>query len=78
MNEPTTERGPVEIPIEELTEDALRGVVESYVNREGTDYGAVERTLGDKVNDVMRQLEAGEARVVFDPETESIQILRVE
>ena len=68
----------VEVPISELSDEALRGVVESFVNREGTDYGAVERILDDKVADVMRQLEAGNARVVFDPETESIQIIPIE
>ena len=68
----------VEVPFSELSDEALRGVVESFVNREGTDYGAVERILDDKVADVMRQLEAGNARVVFDRETESIQIIPVE
>ena len=71
-------QNPVEIPISALSDDALRGVVESFITREGTDYGAVERTLDDKVADVMRQLEAGDARVIFDPEGESIQIIRVE
>lgn len=66
---------PVEIPLEALSADALRGVVESFVNREGTDYGARERTLDEKVADVRRQLERGEARIVFDPDTESINIL---
>ena len=68
----------VEVPFSELSDEALRGVVESFVNREGTDYGAVERILDDKVADVMRQLEAGNARLVFDPETESIQIIPIE
>ncbi len=68
----------VKVSIGELSAKALRGVIESFVNREGTDYGAVERTLDDKVADVMRQLEEGSARVVFDPETESIQITTVE
>ena len=68
----------VEVPFSELSDEALRGVVESFVNREGTDYGAVERILDDKVADVMRQLEAGSARVVFDPKTESIQIIPIE
>ena len=66
---------PVEVPIRDLSDAALRGVVESFVNREGTDYGAVERTLDEKVAQVMRALETGRARLVFDPETESIQIL---
>ncbi len=68
----------VEVPFEDLSAEALRGIVESFVNREGTDYGAVERSLDEKVADVMRQLEAGSARVVFDPESQSIQILPVE
>ena len=68
----------VEILISELSEEALRGVVESFVGREGTDYGEVERTLSEKVADVMRQLEAGSARVMFDPESESFQIIPVE
>jgi uncharacterized protein YheU (UPF0270 family) len=68
----------VEVPFSELSDEALRGVVESFVNREGTDYGDVERILDDKVADVMRQLEAGNARLVFDPETESIQIIPIE
>ena len=72
------EAEPLEVPISELSEEALRGVVESFVNREGTDYGAVERTLDEKVADVMRQLERGDARLVFDTETESIQIVPVE
>ena len=75
MTEDTEE---VEIPIEDLSSEALRGVVESFVNREGTDYGEVERTLEEKVADVMGQLEAGQARLVFDPESESIQIVIVE
>jgi uncharacterized protein YheU (UPF0270 family) len=68
----------VEVPSDELSEDALRAVVESFVNREGTDYGAVERTLEEKVADVMRQLESGDARLVFDPANEGIQILAVD
>jgi len=69
---------PVEIPIDALSAEALQGVIESFVNREGTDYGEVERTLAEKVADVRRQLERGEARIVFDPETESVNIVPVE
>ena len=67
-------RDAVEIPVGQLSDEALRGVVESFVNREGTDYGAVEMTLEQKVADVMRQLEEGSAQLVFDPESESIGI----
>ncbi|HEY8495142.1 MAG TPA: YheU family protein [Myxococcota bacterium] len=69
---------PVEVPIDALSAEALQGVIESFVSREGTDYGEVERTLAEKVADVRRQLERGEARIVFDPETESVNIVPVE
>ncbi|MEB2346217.1 MAG: YheU family protein [Deltaproteobacteria bacterium] len=68
---------PVEVPIDALGADALQGVIESFVGREGTDYGERERTLAEKVADVRRQLERGTARIVFDPETESVDIVPV-
>lgn len=75
MNEPPRE--PVLIPHAELSADALAGVVESFVLREGTDYGEREYSLADKVAHVMGQLERGEARIFFDPDTQSIDIVRV-
>jgi uncharacterized protein YheU (UPF0270 family) len=65
---------PVEIPHQELSPDALRGVMEAFVLREGTEYGAREFSLDEKVAHVLRQLERGEARIFFDPNTESIDI----
>jgi uncharacterized protein YheU (UPF0270 family) len=66
---------PVEVPHTQLSAEALRGLVESFVNREGTDYGWKERSFESKVSDVMRQLESGEAVVVYDPESESINVV---
>lgn len=68
---------PVEVPAEDLAPETLRALIEAFVNREGTDYGAVERTLEEKVADVRRQLERGEARIVFDPATQSVTLLPV-
>jgi uncharacterized protein YheU (UPF0270 family) len=66
---------PIEVPHTLLSPDALRGLVESFVLREGTDYGAHEFTHEQKVAQVMAQLESGDARIVFDPETESVTLL---
>lgn len=66
---------PVVVPHAELSADALRGVVEAFVLREGTDYGERAFSLEQKVAHVMRQLEKGEADVVFDPNTESVDIV---
>jgi uncharacterized protein YheU (UPF0270 family) len=65
---------PVAIPFAELSPDALRGVIESFVLREGTDYGEKDFSLEQKVAHVMRQLERGEARVMFDPNSETVDI----
>ena len=66
------------VPLDSLSEAALRGLIESFVTREGTDYGEVERGHEQKIADVRRQLERGEARIEFDPQTESVNIVRVE
>ena len=65
---------PVDVPHTELTADLLRAVIESYVLREGTDYGEREFSLDEKVARVLRQLERGEAQILFDPETETVDI----
>ena len=66
---------PVVIAHGELSADALRGVIESFVLREGTDYGEREVALEQKVAHVLRQLERGEARIIFDPSSGSIDIV---
>ena len=45
------------------------------MTRAGTDYGAVERSVEEKAAAVRRQLASGEARIVYDPETETANIV---
>ncbi len=66
---------PIEVPHAALDQDLLRAVIESFVLREGTDYGERELGLEDKVRRVHRLLERGDARIVFDPSTESVDIV---
>jgi uncharacterized protein len=66
---------PIEVPYTELSAEALRGVVESFVLREGTDYGERDASHEDKVADVMRQLETRQARIMFDPLDSSVTIV---
>ena len=65
----------MQIPHRELSVAALRGVVESFVLREGTDYGPQEFSFEEKIAAVMRQLDRGEAVIVFDPDTGTVDIL---
>jgi uncharacterized protein YheU (UPF0270 family) len=66
---------PIVIPHRELSAEALRGVLESFVLREGTDYGEREVSFDRKVAQVLRQLERGEAQIIFDARLESIDIV---
>ncbi len=66
---------PVAVPIDALSEELLRSVVESFVLREGTDYGPKEFSLEEKVEHVIGQLRRGNARILFDPGTETIGIV---
>ena len=66
---------PVEVPYSELSADLLNAVIESFVLREGTDYGEKEFSLVDKVARVAAQLRRGEAKIVFDPESSSVTIV---
>lgn len=66
---------PVEIPHTALSAEALRGLIEEFVTRDGTDYGVRESSLEERLRSVMRQLERGDAKVVFDPETQTANIV---
>lgn len=59
-----------------LSAEALQGVIEEFVTREGTDYGADPIPLERKVADVTAQLERGELMLLFDPVTETVDLRR--
>jgi len=62
------------IPINKLSATALKGVIEEYITRRGTDYGAVEASLDTKFKQVKNQLKKGTAVLLFDNETETTNI----
>ena len=63
------------VPRDQLSPDALRGLIDAFVLREGTDYGHDDVSLEDKRADVMRQIERDEVVITFDPETESVNLV---
>ncbi len=75
IDEQTRGGPPVEIPFGSLSPAALAGVIEAFVLREGTDYGARETDLAAKTAQVRAQLERGEATIVFDPSSRSVTLL---
>jgi len=62
------------IPFEQLSEDAVQGLIEEFITREGTEYGDVERSLSEKVDDIRSQLLAKEIVIVFDAYLESVSL----
>ena len=71
----STAIAPIRLAPDDLEPDTLRAVIESFVLREGTDYGVHETSLEDKVAQVLSQLRRGEAHVTFDPATESVNVV---
>lgn len=63
------------IPHEQISADALQGLIEEFITRDGTDYGETEVSLTQKVEQVKRQLARGDIVIVFDPASESVSIL---
>ncbi len=63
------------IPPSELSHDALSGLIEEFVTREGTDYGHVDYNLEAKVDQVKAQLEQGDIVIIFDSTTESVNLM---
>lgn len=74
MHHHGTERGII-IPHNQLSPEALQGLVEEFVTRNGTDGGYTSRTLERNVAMVMRQLNRGEAMVVYDEVTQTANIV---
>ena len=66
---------PLEIPANVLSPEALAAVIESFVLREGTDYGAKEVSLSSKAQQVRKQLDKGQIKIIFDPGTDSFTLM---
>ena len=63
------------IPHERLSAEALKGLIEEFVTRPGTDTGYTKSSLEQNINMVMRQLKRGDAFVVYDEKTQTANIV---
>lgn len=63
------------IPHQQLSSDALHALVDEFVSRDGTDYGEVEISLQRKIEQVIRQIKAGEAFILYSELHESCTII---
>ena len=54
------------IPYEKLNTEALEGLIEEFVTRDGTDTGYEKKSLENDVAMVKRQLKRGDVLIVYD------------
>ena len=66
----------VKIQYDQLSPEALHGVIEEFVTRDGTDYGEIEVPLETRMIQLMNQLKSGKVLIVFDIESETCNILK--
>ena len=66
------------IPIEKLSPEALRGVIEEFISRGGTDYGETAASPETSFRQVKHKLEKGSAVLVYDDETETTNIFQAD
>lgn len=65
----------IEIPLERLSADILTAIIEEFILRDGTDYGAHEASMESKIAQVQRQIVRGDVLITFDPVTENCTLL---
>ena len=61
-----------------LSESALTGLIQAFVTREGTEYGAQEVPVSTKVEQVLAQLQSGRVEIVYDEETLTTSISTID
>ena len=62
------------IPVNKLSAETLQGVIEEFISRNGTDYGAIEASWETNFRQVKQKLETGLAVLFFDDETETTNV----
>ena len=66
---------PVEIERDSISPEAVNAILESFILREGTDYGFQELSLEKKIENLKKKWDKKDVILVFDPNTESVTFL---
>lgn len=67
---------PIEIDPAALSRQALDGIIENFIVREGTDYGVNEVSYEKKAEQIETQILSGKVKIVYDQATETVSLLR--
>ena len=63
------------IPLDQVSQETLLAIIEDFILREGTEYGAVDISKEAKIAQVKQQLEQGSAVLVYSELYETVNIL---
>ena len=63
------------IPMDALSDEALNGLIEEFVTRDGTDYGEIETSLTHKVTQVKAQLKRGDVVILYSETRGDVNIV---
>lgn len=63
------------VPYQDIPAETLNALIEHFVLQEGTDYGELEVSLAQKVEEVKTQLKLGTAVIVYSELHENIHIV---
>jgi len=63
------------IPYQSLDNETLYNLIESFVLREGTDYGEDEVSLNSKSQKVLEQIKNGEVLILYSEHSESVTLI---
>jgi uncharacterized protein YheU (UPF0270 family) len=66
---------PIIVPVDRLSTEALSGLIEEFVTRNGTDYGMRETSLDEKCTAIRKQLTNGQAKIICDPSSQTFNIV---
>lgn len=63
------------VPMKDLSPQALDGIVENFILREGTDYGNQEVSFEKKKEQIIKQIEKNKVLILFETESSSIHLM---
>ena len=63
------------VPPDKIPEEQLKALLESFVLREGTDYGIREFSLEEKYQQLRQPIASGELLIVFDTAAETFTLM---
>lgn len=75
MKEQEVKEVPIEISPSDISEHALKCIIENFILREGTDYGREEVAYEKKADQIRKQLDRGDIKMIFDQSTETVSFI---